>query len=222
MTKEYTNWTIDKIMNTELIDNDKMFVMSVAEFMHPELYANVMEELNSFTLWRAPEITGRKNYHIGPDQTHPKWIEIARESTWKNKLVNDAIQTKFNLNEDIILGEPLMWQDDNTNSINDVHVDSPAYYYTYQHCLATDSEFAHTGTKFWEVECEYDDAIDEGLDPTFGEDSKLVNMGLQMPYVPNQAYILPRGSRGWHSCPDLTLEADHMERTMVYMIITKA
>ena len=41
-----------------------------------------------------------------------------------------------------------------------------------------------------------------------------------MPYVPNRAYILPRGSRAWHSCPDLTIEADHMKRTMVYMIAT--
>ena len=114
-----------------------------------------------------------------------------------------------------------MWQDDNTNSISDVHVDSPAYYYTYQHCLATDDEFAHTGTKFWEVDCLYDEAIDEGLDPTFGEESKVVNLGHQMPYVPNRAYILPRSSRGWHSCPDLTLEADHMIRTMVYTIVTK-
>ena len=155
MSKEYTYYTVDKIMNTPLIDTDKMFVMNVTEFMHPELYANVMEEVQALTDWRAPEITGRKNYHIGPDQQHPHWIQIARDTTWKNELVNDAIQSRFDLHEDIILGEPLMWQDDNTNGISDVHVDSPAYYYTYQHCLATDNEFAHTGTRFWEVDCEY-------------------------------------------------------------------
>jgi hypothetical protein len=221
MSTDYTNWTVNKIMSTPLIDTDKLCVLDIDEFMHPELYANIMEEVANLNDWSTPEIQGRVNYHIGPDKTHSKWIQIARDTTWKNELVNDAIRNKFEFDHEINIGEPLMWQDDNTNQISDVHVDSPAYYYTYQHCLATDDEFAHTGTKFWEVDCLYDEAIDEGLDPTFGEDNQAVKLGHQMPYVPNRAYILPRSSRGWHSCPDLTIEADHMIRTMVYTIVTK-
>ncbi|MDA8956902.1 hypothetical protein N9H30_00870 [bacterium] len=221
MSTDYTNYTVNKIMSSDLIDTEKLCVMDVEDFMHPELYKQVMEELATFNRWGTPEIQGRVNYFLGPDVQHPTALQIARDSVWKNTLVNDAIQTRFNFDADINIGEPLMWRDNNTNQISDVHVDSPAYYYTYQHCLATDDEFAHTGTKFWEVDCSYDEAIDEGLDPTFGEDSKVVNLGHQMPYVPNRAYILPRSSRGWHSCPDLTVEADHMVRTMVYTIVTK-
>ena len=220
MRSEYTQWTIDRILQTDVIDDDNLFLMDVSEFMHPELYDLVLEEVAQFKDWSAPEIKGRLNYHLGPQQ-HSKHIQIARDNVWKNLEVCDAIAQKFNLSYDVELNEPLMWTDDNTNCISDVHVDSPSYYYTYQHCLATDDEFAHTGTKFWRVKCDYNKAIDEGYDPTFGDDSSLVELGHQMPYVPNQAYILPRGSRAWHSCPDLTLEADHMKRTMVYMIATR-
>lgn len=221
MGKDYTEYTVEKIMTSTLIDTPKLSVMDVEDFMHPELYNNVMKELETFNSWHQSEIPGRKPYHMGHDDNMPEVFQVARDSVWRNKLVNDAIKTRFDFNSDINIGDPLMWQDNNTNSISDVHVDSPAYYYTYQHCLATDDEFAHTGTKFWEVDCAYDEAIDEGLDPTFGEDSKVVNLGHQMPYVPNRAYILPRSSRGWHSCPDLTVEADHMVRTMVYTIVTR-
>ena len=221
MGKDYTEYTIDQIMESTLIDTPKLSVMDIENFMHPELYNAVMKELETFNGWHQSEIQGRKPYHMGHDDNMPEVFQIARDSVWRNELVNDAIKTRFDFNSDINIGDPLMWQDNNTNSISDVHVDSPAYYYTYQHCLATDDEFAHTGTKFWEVDCAYDEAIDEGLDPTFGEDSKVVNLGHQMPYVPNRAYILPRSSRGWHSCPDLTIEADHMVRTMVYTIVTR-
>lgn len=219
MALEYTEWTINKIHNTDLIDTEKLWMQDIEDFMHPELYENVMNELETFNGWSPSEIDGRKPYHLGPEN-HPTYLQIARDSVWKNSLVTDAIGEKFGLSKDVEQNEPLLWTDNNTNGINDVHIDSPSYYYTFQHCLAKDNEFAHTGTKFWEVECDYDEAIDEGLDPTFGEDSKLVNLGHQMPYVPNRAYILPRGSRAWHSCPDLTCEADHMVRTMVYMIAT--
>lgn len=221
MTTDYTNYTIEKIMSSTLIDTSKLWVMDIEDFMHPELYKQVIEQIANFNKWGPQEIKGRVNYFLGPDVQHPGALQIARDSVWKNTLVNDAILSRFGLEHDISIGEPLMWKDDNTNQISDVHVDSPSYYYTYQHCLATDNEFAHTGTKFWEVDCSYDEAIDEGLDPTFGEDNQAVKLGHQMPYVPNRAYILPRTSRGWHSCPDLTIEADHMVRTMVYTIVTK-
>lgn len=221
MSTDYTNYTVEKIMSSTLIDTSKLWVMDIEDFMHPELYKQVIEQITDFNHWGPQEIQGRCNYFLGPDKQHPEALQIAIDSVWKNTLVNDAILSKFGLEHDISIGEPLMWKDDNTNQISDVHVDSPSYYYTYQHCLATDSEFAHTGTKFWEVDCAYDEAIDEGLDPTFGEDNQAVKLGHQMPYVPNRAYILPRTSRGWHSCPDLTIEADHMVRTMVYTIVTK-
>lgn len=221
MSTEYTNYTIDKVMSANLIDTQKLSVMDVENFMHPDLYSKVMTELKTFNNWHQSEIQGRKPFHLGGNEGVPEVFLVARDSVWNNTLVNDAIRSRFGFEHDVDIGDPLMWQDNNTNSISDVHVDSPAYYYTYQHCLATDDEFAHTGTKFWEVDCLYDEAIDEGLDPTFGEESKVVNLGHQMPYVPNRAYILPRSSRGWHSCPDLTLEADHMIRTMVYTIVTK-
>ena len=219
MRTEYTQWTIDKILNTDIIDDSDLYFMDIVDFMHPELYNSVIQEVSVFDNWGAPEIQGRRNYHLGPGQ-HPTHIQIARDDVWKNLEVCDAIAEKFNLSYDVHLHEPMMWTDDNTNCINDIHVDSPAYYYTYQHCLATDEEFAHTGTKFWRVKCDYNKAIDEGYDPTFGDDSSVVELRHQMPYVPNRAYILPRGSRAWHSCPDLTVEADHMKRTMVYMIAT--
>ena len=104
--------------------------------MHPELYNSVIQEVSVFDNWSAPEIQGRRNYHLGPEQ-HPTHIQIARDDVWKNLEVCDAIAEKFNLSHDIQLHEPMMWTDDNTNCINDIHVDSPAYYYTYQHCLAT-------------------------------------------------------------------------------------
>ena len=220
MRTEYTQWTIDKILNTDIIDDDDLFVMDIIDFMHPELYNLVLEDISVFENWNAPEIQGRRNYHLGPEQ-HPTHLQIARDNVWKNLDVCDAIAEKFNLSNDVQLHEPMMWTDDNTNTICDVHIDHTSYYYTYQHCIATDEEFAHTGTKFWRVECDYKQAIDEGYDPTFGEDSNLVELGHQMPYVPNRAYILPRGGRSWHSCPDLTVEADHMKRTMVYMIATR-
>ena len=220
MRSNFTQWTIDKILNTDVIDTQWLYLMDIEEFMHPELYSNVLEEISTFQGWGDSEIDGRKPYHLGPEQ-HPQYLQIARDDVWKNLEVCDAIAEKLNLSHNVNLNEPLMWQDNNINSINDVHVDSPNYYYTYQHCLATDDEFAHTGTKFWEVKCDYNKAIDEGYDPTFGEDSTEVKLGHQMPYVPNRAYILPRGSRSWHSCPDLTIEADHMLRTMVYMIATQ-
>ena len=220
MSTEYTKWTIAKIQNADVIDTEHLLLMDIDTFMHPELYAHVMEELSIFNNWGPPEIDGRLNYHIGPG-SHPEYLDLAKTSVWKNKYVADAIAEKLNLSLDVELNEPLMWRDNNTNRINDVHVDSPLYHYTYQHCLATDSEFAHTGTKFWKVECNYNEEIDNGYDPTFGTDSNLVELGHQMPYIPNRAYILPRGSRSWHSCPDLTVEPNHMERTMVYMIASR-
>lgn len=217
MSTEYTNWTVDRIFDTAPIETDKLHVMDVENFMHPELFKEVQNCIPN--QWQNEELPGRHGYHIGPDDPSDA-LRIATESVYRNQKVLDAISDVMNMSSNVNINQPFMWMDTNKNSVHDVHVDHPSYYYTMQHSLAFDEEFAHTGTMFWEVDCAYDQAIDEGLDPTFGEDSTLVKMGHQMPFVPNRTYILPRSSKGWHSCPDLTKEPDHMQRVMVYMIAT--
>lgn len=217
MSTEYTNWTVDRIFDTAPIETDKLHVMDVENFMHPELFKEVQNCIPN--QWQNEELPGRHGYHIGPDDPCDA-LRIATESVYRNQKVLDAISDVMNMSSNVNINQPFMWMDTNKNSVHDVHVDHPSYYYTMQHSLAFDEEFAHTGTMFWEVDCAYDQAIDEGLDPTFGEDSTLVKMGHQMPFVPNRTYILPRSSKGWHSCPDLTKEPDHMQRVMVYMIAT--
>lgn len=222
MVTEYTTWTVNKILDNPIIDTNKVWAMDLEDFVHPELYERLLSELYSTNFeWLDPEITGRRNYYIGHDKTHSEALTLARDCVYNNKDVTDAIANRFDLSKDVAVNTPLIWQDNNTNTINDIHVDHPSYYYTFQHCLAIDNEFAHTGTKFWEVECNYNDEIDKGMDPTFGIDSTEVKLAHQMPYVPNRAYILPRGSRSWHSCPDLTLEKNYMRRTMAYMVVTQ-
>ena len=186
--------------------------------MHPEVYERVQLCMPQND-WHNEELPGRHGYHIGPDEQQEA-LQIANKDVYRNQEVLDAIGNVMNMSSNVNINQPFMWMDTNKNSVHDVHVDHPSYYYTVQHTLADNSDFAHTGTMFWEVDCEYEDAIDEGLDPTFGEDSTLVKMGHQMLYVPNRTYILPRSSKGWHSCPDLTIEPDTMQRVMVYLIAT--
>lgn len=217
MSTEYTKWTVNKILNTTPIETDKLHVLDVEDFMHPELYERVQQSIPG--QWQNEDLPGRHGYHVGPDDPNEA-LRIATEYVYRHQEVLDAIGNVMNMSNQVNVNQPFMWMDTNKNSVHDVHVDHPSYYYTIQHSLAFDDEFAHTGTMFWEVDCAYDQAIDEGLDPTFGEDSTLVKMGHQMPFVPNRTYILPRSSKGWHSCPDLTKEPDHMQRVMVYMIAT--
>ena len=78
MSTDYTNYTVNKIMSSDLIDTEKLCVMDVEDFMHPELYKQVMEELATFNRWGTPEIQGRVNYFLGPDVQHPTALQIAR------------------------------------------------------------------------------------------------------------------------------------------------
>ena len=218
MTTEYTKWTVDRILSTTPVESNKLHVLDVENFMHPELYEKVQQCI-PWNNWHNEELPGRHGYHIGPDEQQEA-LQIATYDVYRNQEVLEAIGNVMNMSSNVNINQPFMWMDTNKNSVHDVHVDHPSYYYTVQHSLADNSDFAHTGTMFWEVDCEYEDAIDEGLDPTFGEDSTLVKMGHQMLYVPNRTYILPRSSKGWHSCPDLTIEPDTMQRVMVYLIAT--
>ena len=42
MRSNFTQWTIDKILNTDVIDTQWLYLMDVEEFMHQELFSNVL------------------------------------------------------------------------------------------------------------------------------------------------------------------------------------
>ena len=43
MSTEYTQWTVDRIINTPPVNSEKLHVMDIENFMHPELYQKVQQ-----------------------------------------------------------------------------------------------------------------------------------------------------------------------------------
>ena len=65
MSTEYTKWTVNKILNTTPIETDKLHVLDVEDFMHPELYERVQQCIPG--QWQNEDLPGRHGYHVGPD-----------------------------------------------------------------------------------------------------------------------------------------------------------
>ena len=63
MSTEYTKWTVDRILDTAPIETDKLHVMDVENFMHPDLYAQVQNCI-PWNQWQNEELPDNPSWHI--------------------------------------------------------------------------------------------------------------------------------------------------------------
>ena len=191
---EYTTYSLQRIVDTNLtLYPTQMLIMK--DFIHPELYNNLKET------WPDKSILTDDKEPYGRFQTNNikinKYYETLYNEIFNNIHIKCAIIDKLGLEWELKNETDIqIWEDTIDFNINDVHIDFEKFDITFGLYMPDDDSLKNYGTELWSPNTYTDD-----LDNTFQKHE--CDFIMNIPFIPNMVYFMPRTNKSWHSSPDI-------------------